>query len=199
MVGLYSLSHYKFKSWIWVFSHQNAGKVYVLYAVLARGRHLILAICAFIGHRKVENTETLKEHLAQVVKMLIVDEGVDTFLFGSRSAFNDISYDIVTELKEIHTNIRRVFVRAEYEYIDKLYTDYLLTFYEDTYFAEQAHNAGYRSYVKRNQEMIDKSNIVVAYCDMSYKPTTRTKSGTIMAVQYAQKKQKRIINIFDLL
>lgn len=158
-----------------------------------------MAICAFIGHRKVENTETLKKHLAQVIKRLIIDEGVDTFLFGSRSAFNDISYDIVTELKETYSNIRRVFVRAEYEYIDKLYTDYLLTFYEDTYFAEQAHNAGYRSYVKRNQEMIDKSNIVVAYCDTNYTPTTRTKSGTIMAVQYAQKKQKRIINIFDLL
>ena len=156
-------------------------------------------ICAFIGHRKVEKTETLKLRLAIIVKNLIIYEGVDTFLFGSKSAFNDLCYDIVTEFKEVFADIRRVYVRSEYEYIDKLYTDYLLTFYEDTYFAEQARNAGYRSYIKRNQEMIDKSDIVVAYCDMCYKPTTRTNSGTKIAMQYAQKKQKRIINVFDLL
>lgn len=157
-----------------------------------------MATCAFIGHRKIEKTETLIRRLAQTVNSLI-NEGVDTFLFGSRSAFDDLSYEIVTELKEIYTHILRVFVRAEFEYIGQDYHDYLLTFYEETYFAEQAHNAGYRSYVKRNQAMIDKCDVLVTYCDSTYTPTTRTKSGTIMAMEYAQKKQKRIINLFELL
>ena len=150
---------------------------------------------AFIGHRKIEKTEILTERIAQTVKHLIVDEGVDTFLFGSRSAFNDICYEAVTRLKEIYTHIRRVYVRAEYEYISQDYHDYLLTFYEATYYADQARGAGYRAYIKRNQEMIDKCDILVVYCDMDYQPTTRTKSGTITALLYAQKKKKRIINL----
>ena len=152
---------------------------------------------AFIGHRKIEKTKMLTERIAQTVKHLIVDEGVDTFLFGSRSAFNDICYDIVTRLKEIYTHIRRVYVRAEYEYISQDYHSYLLESYEETYYADQARGAGYRSYIKRNQEMIDKCDILVVYCDMSYKPTSRTKSGTITAMLYAQKKGKRIINVLQ--
>lgn len=152
---------------------------------------------AFIGHRKIEKTEILTERIAQTVKHLIVDEGVDTFLFGSRSAFDDICYDTVTRLKEIYTHIRRVYVRAEYEYISQDYHDYLLTFYEETYYADQARGAGYRSYIKRNQEMIDKCDILVVYCDMDYTPTARTKSGTITAVRYAERKKKRIINVLQ--
>lgn len=156
-------------------------------------------ICTFIGHREIESKDIVKKHLTEVLKRLIVENGVKKFLFGSRSEFNDISYEVVTELKEIYTDIVRVYVRAEYEYISQEYTNYLLTLYESTYFAEQAHNAGYKTYIKRNQEMIDKSDIVVTYCDKSYSPSTRTKSGTIIAVEYAQQKQRRIINIFDLI
>lgn len=156
-------------------------------------------ICAFIGHREIDDKKTVREHLTEIVKKLIVSDGVDTFLFGSRSEFNDISYEVVTELKETYTDIQRVYVRAEYEHIGKEYTAYLLASYDDTYFSPQAHNAGYKSYIKRNQDMIDQCDIVVAYCDTKYIPSTKTRSGTKMAVQYAQQQKKRIINIFDLM
>lgn len=196
MVGLYFLSHTNLESGLG-FSHQMRER-YMFYMPLSQGGGItVLAICAFIGHRKIEKTEMLKNRLAQTVKNLIENEGVDTFLFGSRSAFDDICYDIVTRLKEVYTHIRRVYVRAEYECISQDYHDYLLTLYEETYYADQARGAGYRSYIKRNQAMIDKCDVLVVYCDMSYTPPTRTKSGTILAFQYAQKKQKRIINLFE--
>lgn len=149
---------------------------------------------AFIGHRKIDITEELKERVEETVTALI-DEGADTFLFGSRSQFDDLCYEVVTEIKNRYPNIRRVFVRAEYEYISDVYRSYLLTMYEDTFYPDAVCGSGVLSYVKRNQVMVDMSDVVVVYCDMNYLPSKRSKSGTIIATSYAQRKHKQIINL----
>ena len=151
--------------------------------------------CAFIGHRRIEKTEALKRKLTDVV-ITLIDEGADTFLFGSRSRFNELCYDIVTELQQTYPHIRRVEVRSLNEHLPQMYIDITLKYYEETIFPERVHNAGYRAYIKRNQAMIDMCDVLVVYCDMNYKPPTKTNSGTILAVEYARKKNKRIINLF---
>ena len=88
--------------------------------------------CSFFGHRDTKQTEELKQKVRETVERLIVEEGVDTFLFGSRSKFDELCLLIVTELKEKHPNIKRVYVRSQYPYIDKLYKAYLLESYDET-------------------------------------------------------------------
>ena len=56
-------------------------------------------IATFIGHRKIQNSELLTEHIKQTVLNLIDEKQVDTFLFGSRSAFDDLCLETVTEIK----------------------------------------------------------------------------------------------------
>lgn len=114
-------------------------------------------------------------------------------MFGSRSRFNDLCYLAVSELKEKYPHIKRVFVRAEYENIDKSYTDYLLESFERTYFAERARGAGRLCYVKRNEEMIAKSEVCIFYRGESALPRA---SGTDIAFRYALKKRKTVINVF---
>ena len=114
-------------------------------------------ICCFIGHREINVTDELKEKLRVVIEHLITDESIDSFLFGSKSHFDDLCYDIVTETKKKHSHIKRIFVRAEYPYIDESYKAYLLESYEDTYFPKSVLGAGKASYVKRNYEMIENS------------------------------------------
>ncbi len=150
---------------------------------------------AFIGHRKIKITEKLKGRVEDTVTALI-EEGADTFLFGSRSQFDDLCYEVVTEIKKGYPNIRRIFVRAEYEYIDDMYRSYLLTMYEDTFYPEAVRGAGALSYIKRNQVIVDMSDAVVVYCDMNYSPSKHSKSGTIIATNYAQRKHKQIINLY---
>lgn len=155
---------------------------------------------AFIGHRKIEQT-ALKERLTDIVTTLIVEENAVTFLFGSRSEFNEICYDVVSRLKESYPNVRRVYVRAEYDY-EKKYTDYLLSGYEETFFPDKVRGAGTLSYVVRNQVMVDMCDILVTYCDVNYQPPRKNipkKSGTVMAMLYAEKKKKRIINLISQL
>ena len=84
-----------------------------------------LYTCCFSGHRTINETEELKERLCEIIEKLIVDEKVDTFLFGSKSRFNSLCLDLVTEMKEKHPRIKRVYVRAEYPYISEDYKNYL--------------------------------------------------------------------------
>ena len=148
--------------------------------------------CCFIGHREINETEELKLKLYEIIKKLIVNKNVDTFLFGSKSRFNSLCLEIVSNLKEKHPHLKRVYVRAEYPIIDENYKDYLLKNYEDTYYSEKLINSGKIVYVKRNFEMIDKSDICVFYYNKENEPQNR-KSGTKIALDYAKRKEKEII------
>ncbi len=150
--------------------------------------------CCFFGHRKINETVELKLNLIEIIKRLIVDENVDTFLFGSKSRFNNLCHELVTEIKEKYPHIKRVYVRAEYPYISEHYKNYLLESYEDTYYPERIQNSGRASYIERNYEMIDNSHYCVVYYDALNALTTR-KSGTKIALDYAVKKGKKIIKV----
>lgn len=157
--------------------------------------------CSFFGHRDTPQTDELKQKVRETVERLIVEEGVDTFLFGSRSKFDDLCHIVVTELKEKHPHIKRVYVRSQYPYIDKLYKDYLLESYDDTILPNRVEKAGKASYVERNQEMINASDFCVFYYNPSYLPPKRKnskrdineyqpKSGTRLAWEYVNQRKR---------
>ena len=149
-------------------------------------------ICCFIGHRTIIETEKLKTHLIKIIEKLVTDENVDTFLFGSKSRFNSLCLEAVTEMKEKYPHIKRIYVRAEYPYISEQYKNYLLENYENTYYPERIMNSGRAAYVERNYEMIDNRHFCIVYYNEQSAPTTR-KSGTKIALDYAVKQGKNII------
>ena len=130
--------------------------------------------------------------LFEVIERLIIEENVDTFLFGSKSQFDSLCLELVTKIKEKHPHVKRIYVRAEFPIISDRYKDYLLESYEDTYYPENIIGAGRAVYVKRNQEMINKSRFCIVYYDEQNIPTTR-KSGTKLALEFAIKKGRGII------
>lgn len=126
------------------------------------------------------------------MERLITQEKTETFLFGSKSEFDRLCLRLVTQLKEKYPHIKRVYVRAEFPYIDDNYTSYLLQYYDQTYYPASLLGAGRASYVKRNYEMIDRSRFCLVYYNETYAPTGR-KSGTRIALAYARKKKKEIL------
>ena len=151
-----------------------------------------LHTCCFFGHRKINETEELKLKLVETIEKLITQNSVDTFLFGSKSRFNDLCYEIVSKIKEKYPHIKRIYVRAEYPDIDETYKNYLSESFEETYYPEKIIGAGKASYVERNYEMIDNSHYCIVYYDEPNAPTTR-KSGTKIALDYAIKQNNEII------
>ena len=162
--------------------------------------------CCFFGHRKIEITDELTDRLKEIVENLIKEKRIDTFLFGSKSQFDKLCLTVVTKLKKKYPHVRRIYVRAEFPYIDESYTAYLLKSYDHTYYPERIINAGKAVYVERNYEIIDNSSCCVIYYDESYIPHKRKSSrqdisgyqpnsGTKLAYNYAVKRGLKIINI----
>ena len=54
--------------------------------------------CCFFGHRKITETEELRNKVYTVIEKLIKDYEVHTFFFGSKSEFDDMCFNIVSEL-----------------------------------------------------------------------------------------------------
>ena len=148
--------------------------------------------CCFFGHRTINETEELRKKVTENIERLITDKYVDTFLFGSKSQFDTICLEIVTELKEKYPLIWRKYVRAEYPFISDAYREYLLESYDETYYPKKILGAGRAVYVRRNIEMIDNSKYCIVYYDENYSLPNR-KSGTKIALDYAIKKKKEII------
>ena len=153
-------------------------------------------VCCFLGHREMCATDAIKCQLTVLIEELIIKEQVRIFLFGSKSRFNDLCYEVVTEMKIKYPYIKRIYIRAEFPYITDNYRSYLLEKYEDTYFPENLMGAGRAVYVRRNYLMINNSLHCVFYCNETYAPKER-KSGTKLALDYAEKAKKMIYRITE--
>jgi len=169
--------------------------------------HTYYNACCFLGHRKIEASQELKDRLYKAIEMLITDKKVTSFLFGSKSQFDTLCHAIVTKLKEKYTYLERIYVRAEFPYIDEHYKEYLSKSYEDTYYPDKILKAGRAVYIERNYEKINKSNFCIIYYNKKYMPPKRKQSknqvafyqpnsGTKLAYDYAIKKGLEMINVF---
>lgn len=181
-------------------------------------------IVCFIGHRKIDNAEQLKMQLTNIVSSLILS-GADTFIFGSKSDFNSLCWDVVTACKVQFPSIKRISYNAPHEmaFTSKeerehyeLILSQLLKYevhcadYEQSVDCEKSYNANKNAYIMRNQEMIDCCDICVFYYNEQYLPPRRKKSqkdifdyqpksGTAIAFAYAKRKKKQIINLYNKL
>ena len=164
--------------------------------------------CCFFGHRKVQNAKEIENKVYNEVEKLITTKGVSIFLFGSKSEFDKLCINVVTALKEKYSYIMRIYVRAEYPYIDNVYKNYLCETYDDTYYPKHIEKAGKAVYVERNREMINKSTYCVVYYNEDYaSPKNENdrdvmnsphKSGTKLAYDFAEKNGNKIINVYSL-
>ena len=163
--------------------------------------------CCFIGHRKITETPQLCEQLQHTVCELI-ELGVTDFIFGDHSAFDRLCYNTVSTLKEQRPEIRRTHFRKAYQEIDDSMRQFFFDGYEDSVCPDGVASAGKAAYIERNQAMIKASDYCIFYFDESYQPNRRKeskrsltsyqpKSGTRAAYEYAVRKGKKIINLFE--
>ena len=186
-------------------------------------------VCCFIGHRKIEKNIELRQRAKEVITDLIENKGVNIFLFGSRSEFDDLCHNIVTELQKDNPQIKRIMYTCRSEYAcmkedkeekeriarevtkrDIKYKDY-----DGSMMPDRLWSAGKASYVERNQDMINASDYCVFYYNENYQPPKRKyskrsvgeyqpKSGTKLAFDYALQrkysdKDTTIINLGNIL
>lgn len=175
--------------------------------------------CSFFGHRKIAITSEIEQKVKLIVEELIINKNVSLFLFGSRSDFNYLCLQVVSELKDKYPHIKRIeytcknetcILESEREKWENIYSKIkkdkvTLLGVEEEYEHKTKYTAGKASYIERNQAMIDDSDYCVFYIDENYQPSeqhdksaylSKKRSGTKLAYAYAQRKRKKIINVF---
>lgn len=151
--------------------------------------------CCVFGHRDIEENFELPRRLYYLFEDFILHKNIDTFYFGGFGDFDSLCHEIVTELKEKYPHIQRVYVFDDYKYISrprkrpKWLKD---EDYESFEYFDMSYTGFYKRIFFRNCEIINHSDICVFYVD-----TSKTKSGALKALEYAKRKKKEIINVFD--
>ena len=179
--------------------------------------------CCFIGHRKIIETQELKQRLQKTIENLIKENNVKTFIFGSRSEFDFLCHKIVSNLMTIYPTIERVVYTCKSEFavlkkdkteLEQIFSnafkqDIVLCEYEKEIEHKTKFTSGKASYIERNKAMIDASDFCIFYYNEDYKPQKRKykksdvfeyqpNSGTSLAYEYAKQKNKMIINLFKI-
>lgn len=149
-------------------------------------KYKLTNVC-FIGHSKLNDIDDTKEKTKKLIISLI-DNGAKNFYFGGRGMFDFMCWKAVEELKNIYKHIKSYYgyensnhARRSPKWLNK--QDYdeciLLDFFDKSY----------KAIYFRNCAMIDACDFCVFYAGNS------NSSGAYMALCYAQKKKKSLVNL----
>lgn len=152
---------------------------------------LTIKACSFFGHRQVEKTEYLKEYIQKTVVKLI-EQGCEIFYFGGYGEFDDLCYEIVTELKQKYLNIKRVFCVIDEKQLNPLKRPKWLAnrIYEDYVYFYLKYDYWYTKIYFRNCEIVNHSDFIVFYA------REEENSGAYKIYKYARKVRKPYINLY---
>ena len=145
---------------------------------------------AFIVRENIDITEELRKQLNDAITKLVVHDWATTFLFANIGAFDAACYDVVTKLKKMFPEIKRQYIDQN-TCTDK--SNWLCALYDKCLYPKEDD----LSCEARDRAMVDMCDILVTYCDIDYQLTTKWLNGTSLAIAYAWKRKKRIVNLFE--
>lgn len=136
-------------------------------------------VVSFVGHREIADEPQMRRWLEETVQALIL-EGADTFFLGGYGRFDALAADVVWAAKAQHPQIHSYLVIP---YLDRRYDS---AHYDGTIYPALEQVPQRLAIVKRNEYMVDRSDVVVAYVKYSF-------GGAAQTLRYAEQWKKRII------
>ena len=140
--------------------------------------------CTFIGHHNAP--ETIKPYLKSQIINLIKNQNVNTFYFGTHGNFDFMVKKTLTALQRDYPQINIHEVFAYLPPKDE-FCDYTNTIYPDIEKVPLKY-----AITERNKWMIKNSDYLICY-------VTNTTTNSYNFLYFARKKNKKIINLFDML
>ena len=147
---------------------------------------------AFIGSDEYTRTPQLAISMWSVLGKLVAEEGTDVFLFSNANFFDNDCLLIVSQLKMYHPTIERHYYHGIFDY-DVGYVHDMKAIYDKVFFPRMGFPL--REHL-RSRQMIDRCDILVTFCSSNDLQDTQ-KSQTVLAIEYARKKKKHVINLFE--
>ena len=143
-------------------------------------------IITFAGHREVHEGMNLMGKILSAITENIIDRTV-YFYCGGYGEFGNMCARIVYELKPENPGFKSVFVTPYISStrITKLQSDFL---YDEILYADLERVPQCLAILKRNEYMVDKADLVIAYVNFK-------QGGAYKTLTYAKRKGKQIINL----
>lgn len=136
----------------------------------------------FCGHREILSGEDeIKGKLKIEVEKAIMS-GSTEFLLGGYGKFDLMCAGVVKELKEKYPSVKSVLVKA---YLNAKFDFWM---YDEAEYPPIENTIKRFAIIKRNEYMVDKSDLVIAY-------VKNDTGGAATTLKYALKTNKKIINI----
>ena len=149
---------------------------------------------AFIGHRKINITNTLKDNLYAAIEKILYDFPDAEFLFGSNSEFDFLCLQTINNLRLRFPYLKRIYVRAKMENLNESYEKYLHSIYDDTFFPNEIKNqvtreekeAYHLSHIEHVVNLIGVDHVGVATDDMDFCKDADYKYGEVQIYPYKE-------------
>ena len=143
---------------------------------------------SLFGHREINDLRSLDKQLTPIIRALIQTKPYVSFLIGRYGEFDEYAASVIKcvrrEIGRENSEITLVlpYTVADIEYYEKYYDNILIP--ENVYLAHPK-----SAITLNNRWMIEQSDIVIVYVE-------RSRGGAYTAMKYAQKLNKKIINLY---
>lgn len=143
---------------------------------------------SLFGHRKIDDLRRLNDQLAPIIKELIQAKEYVAFLIGRNGEFDEYAASVIKHAqKNIGKENNDITLVLPYRVAD---IEYYEKYYDSIIIPESMYGAHPKSAITlKNRWMVEQSDLVIIYVESD-------KGGAYTAMKYAEKLNKRIINLY---
>lgn len=152
-----------------------------------------MTTCTFAGHRDVFQADIPKKLDKVISQILAFGDNSYRFLVGVRGQFDEMCSSAVRKVKREHKDKQITLVLVLPYFSQELNTnkEYYDQFYDDVVIPSELADVHYKAVItKRNRWLIEQSDILIAFVYRNF-------GGAYTTINYAIKKEKRVINLAD--
>ena len=149
----------------------------------------------FIGHRYIDRFSFVEEKVEELIRELIATKEYVDILIGRDGEFDQIAASTILRVKrnvfDANNTLTWVmpYETAEYRNNEESFHEY----YDEVEVCTESAAGHFKSAIQtRNCYMVDRSDLLICYVE-------RKESGAYKTMQYALKKGKHVINIYDMI
>ncbi len=145
---------------------------------------------SLFGHRIIEDYQAVEAKLYEFLRIIMQRSGELEFLVGRNGDFDLMAASVIRKLKK-ETGNENAFLTLVLPYDTaelRNNTEAFESYYDSIEICDTARNFKY-AIVARNRDMIERSDLVVV-C------VKNESGGAYQSLKYAEKNQKRIINLY---
>ena len=142
---------------------------------------------SLFGHRKIDDIVQLNDRLVAVIKELMQTKAHINFLVGRNGEFDEYAASVIKRIqKEFGKESSSMILVIPYTVSD---IEYYEKYYDDIIVPDSIYNAHPKSAITlKNRWMIEQSELVIVN-------VKRDSGGAYAAMKYAEKLNKKVINV----